>query len=129
MKSYLKTEEEYLQVMERIEAYLTQATASGGFHHLSDLEKDDLRRLSLLAEHYEDGVPLMPIRQPQNLPDMIALKMYERKLKQKDLAALLGISAARLSEVLSGKRKVTLELAKRLHSELGIDPAFILETA
>jgi HTH-type transcriptional regulator/antitoxin HigA len=71
----------------------------------------------------------MPIRQPENLPDMIALKMYERKLKQKDLAALLGVSAARLSEILSGKRKVSLDFAKRLHRELGIDPAFILETA
>lgn len=129
MKSYLKTEEEYRQVMERIETYLTKATASGGFQSLSDLEKDDLRRLSLLAEIYEDGVPFMPIRQPENLPDMIALKMYERKLKQKDLAALLGVSAARLSEILSGKRKVSLNLAKRLHRELGIDPAFILETA
>lgn len=62
MKSYLKTEEEYRQVMERIETYLTKATASGGFQSLSDLGKDELRRLSLLAEIYEDGVPFMPIR-------------------------------------------------------------------
>jgi len=71
----------------------------------------------------------MPIRQPQTLIEMIELKMYERKLKQKDLAALLGISPTRLSEVLQGKRKVNLDLAKRLYSILKISPEFILEKA
>jgi len=61
--------------------------------------------------------------------EMIELKMYERKLKQKDLAALLNISPVRLSEVLRGKRKINLDLAKRLYKELQIDPAFILQTA
>ncbi len=128
MKTYIQTEAEYRQVMEQIEAYLTKATQSGGFQYLSDLEKEDMRRLSLMAEYYEDAVPLMPIKQPQSLPEMIALKMYERKLNQKDMANLLGISPSRLSEILNGKRKVNIELAKRLHQELQIDPAFILET-
>jgi len=129
MKSYIQTEDEYRQVMEQVEAYLTKATQLGGFQFLSDAEKADLRRLSQMAEYFEDAVPLMPIKQPQTLSEMIALKMYERKLKQKDLASLLGISPARLSEILNGKRKISLELAKRLHSELQIDPAFILESA
>ncbi len=69
----------------------------------------------------------MPIRQPQTLTEMIQLKIYERKLKQKDLAALLGISATRLSEVMQGKRKVNMDLAKRLYTVLNIEAAFILE--
>jgi HTH-type transcriptional regulator/antitoxin HigA len=60
---------------------------------------------------------------------MIALKMYERKLKQKDLAALLDISPTRLSEVMQSKRKVNMDLAKRLFKVLQISPEFILETA
>jgi len=71
----------------------------------------------------------MPIRQPKTLTEMLELKMYERKLKQKDLAALLGVSATRLSEVMQGKRKVNMDLAKRLYLKLGISPAFILEQA
>lgn len=129
MKEYIQTEEEYRQVMERVEIYLQKATSLGGFQHLPAQEKEDLRRLSMLAEHYEDSVPLMPIRQPQTLVEMIELKMYERKLKQKDLAKLLDISPVRLSEVLRGKRKINLDLAKRLYKELQIDPAFILQTA
>jgi HTH-type transcriptional regulator/antitoxin HigA len=61
--------------------------------------------------------------------EMLELKMYERNLKQKDMAMLLGISATRLSEVMQGKRKVNMDLAKRLYPVLEIDAAFILEQA
>ncbi len=115
--------------MEKVETYLQKATRNGGFHTLDSQERSDLQRLSMLAEAWEDKVPLIPIRQPQTLIEMIELKMYERKLKQKDLAALLGISATRLSEVMQNKRKINLGLAKRLYQTLQIDPVFILEKA
>lgn len=70
----------------------------------------------------------MPFPKPTTLTGMIELRMYEMKLNQKDLAQLLDIEASRVSELLSGKRKVTLDLAKRLHEKLGIDGNFILET-
>lgn len=125
----IKTEDEYQQVMEKVEAYLQRATKSGGFHTLTREERDDLQYLSRMAEAWEDDIPLMPVRQPQTLVEMIELKMYERKLNQKDLAALLDISPSRMSEVMQGKRKVNLDLAKRLYKVLQISPEFILETA
>jgi HTH-type transcriptional regulator / antitoxin HigA len=125
----INTEEEYHQVMEQVEVYLRKSTEQGGAHTLSAAEKTELRHLSLLAEAWEDNIPLMPIRQPKTLTEMIQLKMYERKLRQKDLAALLGISATRLSEVMQGKRKVNIDLAKRLYLTLNIDAGFILEQA
>lgn len=129
MQYKINSEAEYLQVMERIEGYLQKSTIQGSDQVLTAAEKQELRHLSLLAESWEDGIPLMPILQPKTLTEMLALKMYERKLKQKDLAELLGISATRLSEVLQGKRKVNMDLAKRLYSKLDIDPGFILEQA
>lgn len=129
MNYNISTEDEYRQVMDKVESYLQKSTAQGGAHTLTSAEKEELQRLSLMAEAWEDGIPLMPIRQPQTLPEMLELKMYERKLKQKDLAALLGITATRLSEVMQGKRKVNMDLAKRLYNVLKIDPAFILEQA
>jgi HTH-type transcriptional regulator/antitoxin HigA len=125
----INSEEEYQQVMESIGVYLQQATTAGGFHALAPEDRDKLQHLSRIAEAWEDGIPLMPIRQPQTLVEMIELKMYEGKLKQKDLAALLEISPTRLSEVLQGKRKVNLDLAKKLYKILKISPEFILETA
>lgn len=129
MQYKINSEEEYLQVMDRVETYLSKSTAQGGFHALTFSEKEELRHLSLLAEAWEDGIPLMPIRQPKTLVEMLELKMYERRLKQKDLAALLGVSATRLSEVMQGKRKVNMDLAKRLYAVLKIDAGFILEQA
>ncbi|MBC8084126.1 MAG: helix-turn-helix domain-containing protein, partial [Hymenobacter sp.] len=46
-----------------------------------------------------------------------------------DLAQLLEVPAGRLSQILSGKRRVTLDLAKRLYERLGIPPEFILKNA
>ncbi len=71
----------------------------------------------------------VPFQKPTTLTGMIELRMYEMKLKQKGLANLLGVEASRVSELLKGKRKVSLEIAKRLHGKLGIDGNFILETA
>jgi HTH-type transcriptional regulator/antitoxin HigA len=129
MNYTINNDEEYRQVMEKIEAYLQKATHGGGFQSLNTQEREELRRLSLAAEAWEDQVSLMPIRQPRTLVEMIRLRMYERKLKQHELAELLGISATRLSEVLQGKRKVNMDLAKRLYQHLEIDASFILETA
>ena len=129
MQYKINSEEEYRKVMEQVETYLQKSTRQGGFHTLTAPEKEELKHFSLLAEAWEDGVPLKPIRQPKTLTEMLELKMYERKLKQKDLALLLGISATRLSEVMQGKRKVNMDLAKRLYSVLKIDAGFILEQA
>lgn len=125
----ITSELDYQMVMEKVETYLQKATQNGGFHTLDAQERTELQHLSLLAEAWEDRVPIMPIKQPKTLTEMIELKMYERKMKQKDLAVLLGISATRLSQVMQNKRKVNIDLAKRLYKELKIDPAFILETA
>lgn len=129
MITKIRTAAEYEQVMQIIEGYLQKATQGGGFQSLSPAESEELQRLSLLAETWEDSIPVMPLRQPQSLTDMIELKMYQMKLKQKDLAELLEISPSRLSEVMNGKRKINLELAKRLHSKMNIDAEFILENA
>ncbi len=129
MTYQIKSEKEYAQVMEKVESYLQTATKRGGFHLLDAGDRAELQHLSKIAEAWEDDIPLMPIKRPTTLVGMIELKMYERKLKQKDLAQLLEISPTRLSEVLQSKRKVNLDLAKRLFKVLQIDPAFILETA
>lgn len=129
MAYQIQSQEEYQQVMEQIESYLTKSTQSGGFHTLTPPERKTLQELSLLAEAWEDNIPLMPLKQPQTIVQMLELKMYELKLKQKDLADMLGISTTRLSEVMQGKRKVNMGLAKKLYQVLHIDPAFLLENA
>lgn len=125
----INSDQDYQIVMEKIETYLRKATEGGGFHTLATEDRDRLRELSRLAESWEDQIPLMPVRQPQTIVEMIELKMYEGRLKQKDMAVLLDISPTRLSEVMQGKRKINMDLAKRLYKVLKISPEFILEHA
>jgi HTH-type transcriptional regulator / antitoxin HigA len=66
--------------------------------------------------------------EPTSLKEMIELRMYQRKLRQKDVAELLGTSPSRISEVLNGKRKLTFELAKGLYQKLNIDPDLIFNS-
>lgn len=125
----LKSRKEYDKVMERIEKLLQKSTQLGGFDKLSVVDRNVLADLSLLAEQYEDSIPLMPMKKPETLADMLRYKMYEKDLKQKQLASMLGISEAFISGLLSGRRKLTIELAKKLHVKLDIDAHFLLMSA
>lgn len=89
--------------------------------------QNQARLLAEAIQAYEQTNMSFP--KPTTLTGMIEWKMYEMKLKQKDLAQLLGIENSRVSEVLNGKRRITLDLAKRIHEKLGIDGNFILERA
>lgn len=120
---------EYDEVMKRIEKLLQKSTHGGGAKSLPAKELETLKKLSLMAEQYEDSIPLMPIKTPTTITEMIRYKMFEMNLRQKQLAKMLEISETRISELLTGKRKINIELAKKLHSKLNIDAHFILETA
>ena len=92
-----------------------------------DVEKQNQARLLAEAiQEYEKEYVSFPM--PTTLVGMIELKMYEMKLKRKDLADILGIETSRMSEYLNGKRKINLEFAKKVHEKLGIDGNFILKS-
>ena len=80
--------------------------------------------VSNIIEAYEEIH--FPIGLP-SLKEVIELRMFEMKLKQKDLAILLNISASRVSEIFKGKRDITLNIAKSLHKKLNIDSDIILQ--
>ena len=120
---------EYDEVMKRIEKVLQKTTKNGGFKKLPAKEIETLKKLSLIAEKYEDGIPLMPIKTPTTIIEMIRYKMFEMNIRQKQLAKMLNMSETRISELLTGKRKINIDIAKKLHAKLKIDAHFILEAA
>jgi len=89
-----------------------------------DPKLKELVALSDIIENYE--TEYYPIGTP-SLKDVIELRMFERKLKQKDLAELLETSTSRISEYLNGKRDITIEIARALHKKLNIDSDIILQ--
>jgi len=115
------SEAEYKHALEKIEELLKVVN--------DDTPQDDpgLRELVTLSdivenyeiENYSIGTP--------TLKDVIELRMFERRLKQKDLAEILGTSTSRISEYLNGKRDITIEIARALHNKLNIDSDIILQ--
>lgn len=119
----IETQNEYAAALEVVEMFLSKGSAN-----LTESDLAELQRLSLLVERYEDQHYPMPV-EPATLPEMIRLRMFQENLKQRDTAKVLGITETRLSEVLTGKRKVNMDLAKRLYDKLHIRAEYILKTA
>jgi HTH-type transcriptional regulator / antitoxin HigA len=77
---------------------------------------DELDVLATLVDAYEAR------RFPMDMPDpptVVKFQMEQQGLTRKDLEPMIG-SRARVSEVLSGKRALTLPMIRRLHAGLGI---------
>ncbi len=115
MYKVIKTEEEYDEALEKLD-------------ELMDIDPDpdsekglELELLSKLIGDYEE------ISYPMDLPDPVeAIKfcMEQQNLKQKDLVPYIG-SKSKVSEVLSGKRGLSLNMIRKLSEALWI-PAKIL---
>ena len=118
----IRSEEDYDTALARINELMDA---------LSRLEEqvedaDDPNRVELnvlvdLVELYEDR------RHPIGFPDPISAIMFrmdQANLSPRDLAPFIG-SRAKVSEVLSGKRAITMSMARALHQHLGI-PADVL---
>lgn len=79
-------------------------------------EGDELEILALLIEKYEDK------KYPMDAPDpieAIKFRMEQLGYKQKDLENLIGYKG-RVSEILNRKRKLTLEMIRKIHQALQI---------
>lgn len=84
-------------------------------------EGDELEILGILVDEYEKVHFLIEAPKPV---EAIKFRMDQLGLEQKDLARILG-SKSRASEILSGKRSLSLRQIKILYRRLGI-PAEIL---
>lgn len=117
----IKTEKEYEAAMARIDELLPLTWADG----IPDdsIENIELYLLSDLVAEYEDVH--YPIGKP-TLIDILKLRMYEMGLSQKAIAALLGISEPRMSEIMHGKTEPSLSLARAMSQKLDIEPSIVL---
>ena len=109
----IKTEKEYHKALDRLEIIFDAAR--------NTKEGDELELLSVLIDLYERQ------KSPIDLPDpieAIKFRMDQLGIKQKDLAEIIGFKS-RVSEILNRRRKLTLDMIRKLNEELGI-PAEVL---
>ena len=109
----IRSEEEYKAALDRISELMNAETDS--------LEDDELDVLVDLVELYESK------HEPMGFPGPVAaieFRMEQANLRPADLAPFIG-SRSMVSEVLSGKRAITMPMAHTLHEHLGV-PAEVL---
>lgn len=111
----IKNEQEYQSALERISALMDAEPGTGEF--------DELELLAMLVDTYESEVH--PIALPDPI-EAIRFRMDQADLKQKDLVPLIG-SRSKVSEVLSGKRTLSLTMMRNIHRELGIPAEVLLQ--
>jgi len=109
----IKTESEYAAALARVEKLMDArpGTSPG----------DELEILSLLIHDYEGRV--FPIAKPDPVA-AIRFRMAQQGLTNKDMVPFLG-SRSRVSEVLSGRRSLSLKMIRALVGGLRI-PADVL---
>lgn len=126
MINKIRNEAQYNDVVALIEQFITKATGIGGFNFLSEIEKEELSKLSLLAEEYEDQtLKIMPL--PITISSVVQHKMKELNLSQTKVAEMLGLGTSKLSQILNGKREPDVMFLKAIHNKLGISGDFLLE--
>lgn len=109
----IRTKADYGAALARIDVLMDAETGTP--------EGDELDVLVDLVELYESR------EEPMDYPSAIAaiqFRMDQAELSPRDLIPFLG-SRSKVSEVLSGKRPLTLQMARALHANLGI-PADVL---
>jgi len=116
----IKDEKQYQIILKRVETLMDIVKEDTP---PSDPDFVELDLLADLVEEYE--MEHYPVGQP-SLPEILKLRMYEMQLTQKSLAELLGVSAPRISDYLTGKSQPTFAIAKKMHRNLNIDANLIL---
>ena len=116
----IKTKKEYEQIMSEVDMLMAKGSKKVTKAELAKIEK-----LATLAQAYEQTKYL--IKMPTTLAGIIELKMYELKLKQKELAKKLNVSDAKLSLIMSGKQKPDITFLKAVHQKLKVSGDHLLK--
>jgi HTH-type transcriptional regulator/antitoxin HigA len=82
-----------------------------------------------LNDHPTKNTPDKTHRWQFSPSDAVALKLFENKTNQTELAMSMRLTKSKVAEVLAGKRKPDLKCLKGIHKILKIDAEFLLEHA
>jgi HTH-type transcriptional regulator/antitoxin HigA len=104
----IKTEQDYQDALKRLEVIFDALPNS--------VEGDELEVLGVLIDNYEK------IYFPIDLPDpieAIKFRMEQLNYSNNDLAHIIGLKS-RVSEILNRKRKLSINMIRKLHDVLQI---------
>jgi HTH-type transcriptional regulator/antitoxin HigA len=109
------TEQDYMEALERLKVIFDAKSGTK--------EGDELEILGILLEKYENE------NFPIDLPDpieAIKFRMEQLNYSQNDLAEIIGLKS-RASEILNKKRKLSLEMIRKLTEKLHIPSEVLIQ--
>lgn len=110
----IRTETDYTQALKRLETIFSA--------EIGTTESDEADVLGLLIDDYEKKH--YPIEAPDPI-EAIKIRMEEMQLKQIDLVNEIG-GKSRVSEILNRKRKLTVEMIRKLTTRLNLSPELLI---
>lgn len=113
----IKTESDYATALANIGRLMDRDPPS------DSAEANELELLTMLVGEYEANA--FPVEVPDPI-EAIRFRMEQQDLSPRDLIPFIG-SRSKVSEVLSGKRPLTLAMIRALHSGLGIPARSLLQ--
>ncbi len=111
----IRNEKDYQNALKRLEVIFDakKGTEQG----------DELEILSILIDNYENVN--FRIGMPDSI-EAIKFRMEQMGMKQKDLTEIFGFKS-RVSEILNKKRKLTLEMVRKLNTTLRIPTEVLIQ--
>jgi len=122
----------YDEMAEYEENILQEATHNGA---LADPDADneytrEIGRVGIMLADYESAyMTFKCLKFKSPLVRGIEQELALRSLKQREAAEMLNIKESTFSQIIRGKRHVSMQTAKRLYKVFNIDPKLILEYA
>lgn len=110
----IRTEKDYDQALTRLE-FVFDAP-------INSKDGDEAEILTLFIENYENEH--YPIEDPDPI-EAIRIRMEEMNLKQKDLIGIIG-GKSRVSEILNRKKKLTVEMIRKLEKHLSLPTSVLI---
>ncbi len=111
----IRTEKDYQKALDRLEDIFDAKKGTE--------EGDELEILSILIDQYEKEN--FPIGMPDPI-EAIKFRMEQMGMNQKDLAEVVGFKS-RVSEILNKKRKLTLNMIRKLNTTLHIPTEVLVQ--
>ena len=118
----IKSDSEYRSHLKALEGFY-EAKESVSLKDAKKIISDAIKHTALLIEAYEKGLYKSSQKNPS---EILASFMNDFGLKQRDLSLYFG-SQSIVSEVLRGKRKISIEAAKKLGKRFSVSPALFLD--
>jgi len=119
--------------MAEYEENLIQEATSNGSLDEQDADNEytrEIGRVGRMLANYESAYMTFKYLKFKNpLAISIEKELANRSLKQREAAEMLNVKESTFSQIIRGKRPVSMQMAKRLYKVFNIDPKLILEYA